>query len=217
VIGEETVLVIHDFEQPVRVFGYDEAIGQATNFKTVSAVIAYDHPETGEKYMLTVHQAILIPQMKANLLGPMQLRDNDLHVNDEPKYMALNLSKDHHAIDATELRIPLALKGVISYFPSSKPTKEEFELTDLDLCLDLTYESPEWDPSSSMFGEQEAAMLDSSARLKDTVQTSRQISSLHCEEVSTDLGLVLQRNVYVSVMSTVKPRYAIPPMILAKN
>jgi hypothetical protein len=110
-VGEETALVIHDFEQPVRVFGYDEAIGQATNFKTVSAVIAYIHPETGEKYMmLTIHQAILIPQMKANLLSPMQLRDNDLCVNDEPKYMALNPTNDHHAIvipgkgdDATEL------------------------------------------------------------------------------------------------------------------
>jgi hypothetical protein len=47
VVGEETALVIHDYEQPVRVFGYDELIGQATNFKTVSAVIAYVHPETG--------------------------------------------------------------------------------------------------------------------------------------------------------------------------
>jgi hypothetical protein len=36
VVGEETALVIHDFEQPVRVFGYDEAIGQATNFRTVT-------------------------------------------------------------------------------------------------------------------------------------------------------------------------------------
>jgi hypothetical protein len=98
VVGEETALVIHDYEQPVRVFGYDESIGQATNYKTVSAVIAYVHPETGETYMLTIHQAILIPQMKANLLSPMQLRDNDLRVNDEPKYMALNPSNDHHAI-----------------------------------------------------------------------------------------------------------------------
>jgi ribosomal protein L31E len=224
VVGEETALVIHDFEQPVRVFGYDEAIGQATNFKTVSAIIAYIHPETGEKYMLTIHQAILIPQMKANLLSPMQLRDNDLRVNDEPKYMALNPTDDHHAIvipgkgdDATELRIPLALQGVISYFPSSKPTQEEYESTDLDLCLDLTYESPEWDPSSPMYGEQEAAMLDSYGRLKDEMLMRRNISSIHREELATEFGLALQRNVYVSVMRAVKPRYSIQPSVLAKN
>jgi hypothetical protein len=224
VIGEETALVIHDFEQPVRVFGYDEAIGQAMNFKTVSAIIAYDQPETGEKYMLTIHQAILIPQMKANLLSPMQLRDNDLRVNGKPKYMALNPSDDHHAIiipgkgdDASKLRIPLALKGVISYFPSSKPTKEEYESTDLDLCLELMYESPEWDPSSPMFGEQEAAMLDSNGKLKDSILERRHVSSLLCGSVSTDFGLALQCNVYVSVMRTAKPRYSIQPIVLAKN
>jgi hypothetical protein len=113
--------------------------------------------------------------------------------------MALNPTDDHHAIviprkgdDATELRIPLALKGVISYFPSSKPTSEEYESTDLDLCLDLTYESPEWDPSSPMFGEQEAAMLDSYGQLKDEMLMRRHISSVHCEELSTEFGLALQ-------------------------
>jgi hypothetical protein len=146
----------------------------------------------------------------------MQLRDNDLRVNDEPKYMALNPSNDHHAIvipgkgdNATELRIPLALKGVISYFPSSKPTREEYESTDLSLCLELTYESPEWDPSSPMFGEQEAAMLDSNGNLRDSIVDKRHLSSLHRESVSTDFGLALQR--------MAKPQYSIQPMVLAKN
>jgi hypothetical protein len=154
----------------------------------------------------------------------MQLRDNDLRVNDEPKYMALNPTDHHHAIvipgkedNATELRIPLALKGVISYFPSSKPTKEEYESTDLDLCLELMYKSPEWDPSSPMYGEQEAAMLDSNGKFKDSIVERRHVSSLLCGSVSTDFGLALQCNVYVSVMRTAKPRYSIQPMVLAKN
>jgi hypothetical protein len=163
--------------------------------------------------------------MKANLLSPMQLRDNDLRVNDEPKYMALNPSDDHHAIvipmkgtEGTELRIPLSLHGVISYFPSSKPTKEEYESTDLDLCLDLTYENPEWDPSSPMFGEQENAMIDSSGRLIDRGHIRRQVATLSTmDETFYDLNVALQRTTYVSTLKSIKPRYAIQPAILAKT
>jgi hypothetical protein len=35
--------------------------------------------------MIVIHQDILIPRMKANLLGTMQMRDNDVRVNDEPR------------------------------------------------------------------------------------------------------------------------------------
>ena len=37
--------------------------------------------------MLILHQAILIPQMKHNLICRMQLCDNGLCVNDESKHM----------------------------------------------------------------------------------------------------------------------------------
>ena len=128
VVGEGTALVFQDFEQPVQVHGYDEAVGPASNCKTVSAVFAYVHPETGLTYMLIIHQAILIPSMKVNLLCPMQLHDNDLRCNDEPKYMVLTPTEDHHAItipmgkDEDPLCIPLALKGVTSYFVTYKLT-----------------------------------------------------------------------------------------------
>jgi hypothetical protein len=86
VVGNDTALMIHDFERPVNVHGYNDKIGHA-RCKTISAVLAYDHPTTGDTFMLVIHQAILIPSLKANLLSPMQMRDNDLRVNDEPKNM----------------------------------------------------------------------------------------------------------------------------------
>ena len=61
-------------------------------------MIAYDHPESGDTYMLVIHQAILIPQMENNLLCPLQMRDNDVRVNDKPKFMALIPTDNHHAI-----------------------------------------------------------------------------------------------------------------------
>ena len=85
VVGLGTALLIHDFDRPVRVHGYKEDVGTVNNCRTVSAVVAYNHPQSGEVYMLVLHQAILIEQMTSNLLGSMQMRDDDLRVNDEPK------------------------------------------------------------------------------------------------------------------------------------
>jgi len=98
--------------------------------KTVTGVLGYVDPGTGDKYMLDIHQAILVPKMTVNLLGLMQLRDNGLKVNDEQKHMVLNPTDDHHCItipqsqDRGRLRIPLWIKGVT---PTWKPTWQDFE------------------------------------------------------------------------------------------
>ena len=148
VVGQETALLINDFERPVNVHGYNETIG-AERCKTVSAVVAYDHPGTGDTYMLTIHQAILIPGLKTNLLSTMQMRDNDCSVNDEPKHMVPTPTNNHHAIvtpaleGKESLRIPLLLHGVTSYFPSRKPTRQEYETCESQFCIDLTGETNE--------------------------------------------------------------------------
>ena len=80
--------------------------------------------------MVVLHQAILIPQMENNLLCPLQIRDNDVRVNDKPKFMVLTPTYNHHAIVIRgiyqyqqPLNIPQSIKGVISYFPSRKPMR----------------------------------------------------------------------------------------------
>jgi hypothetical protein len=152
VIGDTTALIIQDFNRPVRVHGYDQSVAQWDACKTVTSILAYNHPSTGITYYLILHQAILIPCMTMSLISPMQLRDND-----EPKHMALNPMDDHHCIsirenrDTEELKIPLLLHSVTSYFATHKPTRQEYEQSNLDLHIELTYESPEWDPSSNCF------------------------------------------------------------------
>jgi hypothetical protein len=167
VVCEDTALIIADFERPVTVFGYDEDPSKSRVCKTVSAVVAYDHHDSGVAKMLIIHQAILVPRLKANLLGTMQLRDNGVRVNDEPKYMALNPTNETHALLVPRLHenddpllIPLSLYNVASYFPTRKPSREEFDSSDLEDHYELTYESPEWDPRSDDFANQEASMLD---------------------------------------------------------
>ena len=98
VVGTKTALLIHDYDRPVKVHWYDEGVGEIETCRAVSAVIAYDHPESGDKYMMVLHQAILIPQMENNLLCPLQMRDNDVRVNDDPKFMDLTLTGNHHSV-----------------------------------------------------------------------------------------------------------------------
>ena len=137
VVGQSTALLIHDFMTPVHVHGYVQSVGQSANCRTVSAVVAYDHPMNGNVYMLVIHQAILIPEMEHNLLCPLQLRDHGVLVNDEPKFLATNPTDDHHAItlpsmtmnDGEPFQIPLTYQRVTSYFPTRRPTREEYETT----------------------------------------------------------------------------------------
>ena len=74
-VGTSTALVIHDYEQPVCVHRYTGEILPDENCRIVSAVVAYDHPETGHTFMLVLNQAILIDKLPTNLVSPMQLHD----------------------------------------------------------------------------------------------------------------------------------------------
>ena len=132
IVSPVAALVFHDFEHPVNISGYDGSVG-STQAQVVSAAVAYDCPATGDTYMLVIHQAVAVPSMQHILLSSMQLRDNAVRVNDEPKYLAPNLSQEHHLIIIPEannvptLCIPLRINGVTSYFPTRRPTKEEYE------------------------------------------------------------------------------------------
>ena len=152
-VGSETALMILDHERPVSVHGYAEDVGPKAHCRTVSAVVAYDEPMTGEVYMLEIHQAILIPELKANLLCPNQMRAIGIQVNNEPKFTLAMPTDDHHAIvipgideNQEQFRIPLSLKGVFSYFPTRRPSKVEYEASPLCNRIELTDQDGEWDP-----------------------------------------------------------------------
>ena len=82
----------------------------------VLAALAYDDPIGGETVILRIHQAVHIPTMTNNLLCPMQMRLNDVVVNDCPKFVHDNPTDQMHAIilkaDRDMLTIPLSLRGV---------------------------------------------------------------------------------------------------------
>jgi hypothetical protein len=78
----------------------------------------------------------------------------------------------------------------VSCFPTFKPIQLEFETCDR---YELTYESPEYDPSAKTFHNQEAGMMDSGGNLKvsgDFHPKMRQFFSL------------CQKEAYVKLLST---------------
>ena len=79
----------------------------------------------------------------------MQLRENDIVLNECPKSMTENPTDDTHALSGiadnnARLRIPLLLRGVTSTMTVSKPTFHQYETLP---HLVLTSENATWDPN----------------------------------------------------------------------
>lgn len=168
VVGKN-VLVVHDFDRPATVSGYDPN-GPAQELKTISAALAYDDPSTGNTTILVVHQALYVPTMDHALLSPLQMRVNGIQVNECPKHLCLDPDETTHSIiipdqDDEPYLIPMRIHRTSSYFPFRKPTAEEY-----DTCerrYELTFEGPEYDPATTMFEEQEDAALEVATRLAE--------------------------------------------------
>jgi hypothetical protein len=135
----------------------------------VSAALGYTIPQSGKTIFLIVHQSILIPTLNPNLLSTMKFILHDVIVNETQKSQSLNLTNLSHSNSVSGesvddiLVITLELNGVVSCFPTFKPTQEEFETCDR---YELTYEYPEYDPSAKTFHDYEAGMMDSGGNLK---------------------------------------------------
>jgi hypothetical protein len=118
VVGME-VIIFQDFERPENVSGYDPKGPVAMALKTVSAGMAYDVPRSGRVVILILHQTLSFPHLPHNLLNPMQMRLNDVVVNEMPKFQCANPTNLSHTITVKgenmndELVINLDLRGVV--------------------------------------------------------------------------------------------------------
>jgi hypothetical protein len=182
----------------VNVSGYDSTGPMAMDLKTVSAAMVYDVPGSGRFVILIVHQAINLPHFPHKLLNPMQMRLNDVVVNETPKFQSASPTNLSHTITVKgdnmndELVVPLDLRGMVSCFTTRKPTQEEFDTCDR---YELTYESLVYDPSGLLYAGQEAAMMDVRGQLKvaqDKHPLRRQTCPVHMGENFSDAAIKLQ-------------------------
>jgi hypothetical protein len=128
VVGKEA-LIFNDFDREVTVSGCDPS-GETKSLKTVSVALGYVIPETRKNVLLIIHQAISLPTVDHNLLSTMQMRLNDGVVNETLKFQSLETTSLSHTISVRGdevddvLVIPLDLFGVVSCFPTFKPSQE---------------------------------------------------------------------------------------------
>ena len=160
VIGSNA-LIVNEFDRPVHIRGFDPSSKVSHNLCTVSAALLYTRTDIGEDVILMIHQAIYVPTMEHNLLCPMQLRINDVNVNDKPLFLTDNLAElDHALLDPSEddpsdkLLIPLSIRNVSSIFSTQKPTMQQYEQLPHFV---LTSELPEYDPLDPTFSTQETS------------------------------------------------------------
>jgi len=126
---------------------------------------------TGEVYHIVINQALHIPHLDHHLLCPMQCRVNDLIIDEMPNFLAHDPTDHMHALTirdphnpAQTVIHPLALRGMTSLINVRAPTLNEWN-SDAFTRLSLTSESLTWDPTLTIYSDQEAAMTNYSGNV----------------------------------------------------
>jgi hypothetical protein len=84
----------------------------------VDGAILYGCSFDGKQWILVYKNALHVPSMSHHLLPPFVMREAGAVVNDKAKIHTTAPTERDHAIcfERAELRIPLSLSGIFSYF-----------------------------------------------------------------------------------------------------
>ena len=158
VVGKHAA-IINDTGRRAEVSPFTPDYESLSKVPIVDAAIRYDCPYSGETYLLIVRNALSVPSMDHNLIPPFIIKEAGVDIKCVPKIQCKNPEEDDHSVYFKEenLRIPLRLHGVFSYFPSSKPSNEL--LSDCTKVLLLTPDGP-WNPNTDVYSRNEDSMLD---------------------------------------------------------
>jgi hypothetical protein len=174
---------------------------ESMTMSIVDAAVRYDCPYDGQAYVFVMRNALHVPPMKNNLVPPFVMREAGITVNATPKVQAIKPTEEDHLMcfPDSDLRIPLSLWGMFSYFVTTKPTAEQMMESE-DVCV-LT--PSRMNPHCDSHATNEENMLDWEGimtRRKDRVQillsdvqddvamaASAQISSTEAKVVDTIL------------------------------
>jgi hypothetical protein len=77
-------LIVTQTDRQVSVTPFIKSLRGIQKVLIITAAIAYDDPISGNVYILFIHQELYFPEMKRCLLCPMQLRLNDVVLNEQP-------------------------------------------------------------------------------------------------------------------------------------
>ncbi len=215
------VIVVHDHEHSVDVYGFDKET-RHSNSHTLNAAIAYNEPITHSTVILMINQAIKIDNMYRIPIYPMQCCAHGTLVHEYPKFLSASpVEYDHaflvHDLDGCSplLTIPVSLNGVTSYFEARCLSLAEYEDKNI-LKYHFIYKSPPWDPSTSFYSLQEDGKVDYKEWLiawfsTDPDSTDMAVSSVVSTSYTTvditdneNFAAVLSHHVKVDMTTTVQ-------------
>ena len=138
---------------------FSQEVGRMENVPITDAAVAYECPITNVTYILIARNIMYVPSMTHNLIPPFILREAGIVVNDTAKIHIIDPTIEDHSVffPKVNLRIPLALEGVFSYFPTRNPTTDDLLEGE---PLTITPEGPTWNPNSEHYSLNEDSYLD---------------------------------------------------------
>ena len=156
-VAGRNAYVISDTGQTAEVNAFSPDY-DALTVKICDVAIQYDCPYTGQTYIFVIRNSLHVPAMNNNLLPPFLIREAGIELHDTPKIQVKDPSVNDHSLyfPSAQVRIPLQLWGIFSYFPSKKPTSQI-----LNDCEDIFMLTPSnWDPHEPAYKLNEESMLD---------------------------------------------------------
>ena len=159
---------------------FSPSAGTMHEVPIVDAALAYDFPLIGKTYIFLMRNALYIPEISHNLLPPFILREAGVIFDECPKSQAEHPTVENHSLffPESDLRIHLELNGTFSSFTTRRPTEDELENCDK---IFITPDSASWDPYSTHFSENEAAMLGSEGQLLRPLVKQNQLLNDYAE------------------------------------
>lgn len=161
-------MVLEYTEKVCDVHPFSESYQPLTLVPIAKVATVYDHPLTGETLILIFGQALYLgDQLEHTLICPNQAHYNNIIIDDAPIHLS------HIYFPDDNIRLPLQLRGIISYIDSQFPTKHE-----INNCWWLIVTGDDdWQPYDESFLERElsANSHDDHVPLFDPEQEERQI------------------------------------------
>jgi len=178
--------VLNDTGLKASVNAYSPGIEPKT-IPIVDAAIAYDCPFQNKTFILVASNALYVPDMDVNLTAPFIMREAGVEVCEMAKIHAEEPTKEHHSLyfEDCNLRIPLGLNGIFSYFETRSPSEEELYTCEQ---LNITPDGPNWNPHDDQFGRAESNMIDWEGEIVEASRKDRII--IDEDEVDDEGGLI---------------------------
>ena len=112
VVGDNSLL-IYDHDRPINDFSYDTKDSHKYT-KTVNTRVSDDDPDSGQKYILMINQAVQISGLANHHLCPMWCHLSSVQIHEVSKFLADSPSETFHAMQVVHphdtvytLKIPL--------------------------------------------------------------------------------------------------------------